>query len=41
MAGLAADHPPLRPMVTVLWALISGPTHADVELQERLMARDP
>jgi tetratricopeptide (TPR) repeat protein len=28
-------------MVTVLWALSSGPGDPDVELQERLMAKDP
>ena len=41
MANLDADHPPLRPMVSVLWALSSGPATADVELQERLMGQDP
>ncbi|MDN3356681.1 BTAD domain-containing putative transcriptional regulator [Actinomadura sp. DC4] len=41
MANLDPGHPPLRPMVTVLWAVSSGPTDADVELQERLMAQDP
>ena len=41
MTTLDEDHPPLRPMVSVLWALSSGPANADVELQERLMGRDP
>ena len=40
MAGLGEDHPPLRPMATVLWAMTSGPV-GDVTLQERLMGRDP
>jgi predicted ATPase/DNA-binding SARP family transcriptional activator len=41
MSGLDPDHPPVRPMVTVLWAVSSGPATPDIELQERLMARDP
>jgi tetratricopeptide (TPR) repeat protein len=41
MSRLGPDHPPVRPMVTVLWAISSGPTNPDIELQERLMARDP
>jgi predicted ATPase/DNA-binding SARP family transcriptional activator len=41
MSGLGPDHPPLRPMVTVLWAMSSGPATPDIELQERLMAQDP
>jgi tetratricopeptide (TPR) repeat protein len=41
LSGLAPDHPPLRPMVSVLWAQSTGPTNANVTLQERLMGRDP
>ncbi|GLY84182.1 ATP-binding protein [Actinoallomurus iriomotensis] len=37
----AGEHRPLRPVVTVMWALGIGPAEADVELQERLMSRDP
>jgi predicted ATPase/DNA-binding SARP family transcriptional activator len=40
MSGLPDDHPPLRPITTVLWALTGGPASADVEQQERLMGRD-
>ncbi|MGH3074644.1 MAG: ATP-binding protein, partial [Gaiellales bacterium] len=41
MSRLAEDHPPLRPMATVLWALSSGPAASDIALQERLMGQDP
>ncbi|WP_329256371.1 winged helix-turn-helix domain-containing protein [Actinoallomurus sp. NBC_01490] len=37
----AGEHRPLRPVVTVMWALGTGPAAADVELQERLMGHDP
>ena len=40
MSGLPGDHPPLRPITTILWALTGGPGSADVEQQERLMGRD-
>jgi predicted ATPase len=41
MSNLDEDHPPLRPMATVLWALSTGPTSGDIALQERLMSQDP
>ena len=41
MSRLADDHPPLRPMATVLWALSTGPAADDIALQERLMGQDP
>jgi tetratricopeptide (TPR) repeat protein len=41
LSGLGSEHPPLRPMVSVLWALMTGPTNTNIELQERLMGRDP
>jgi tetratricopeptide (TPR) repeat protein len=41
LSRLGPEHPPLRPMVSVLWALSTGPTDTDVELQERLMGQDP
>ncbi len=41
LSALGEDHPPLRPMATLLWAMSAGPANADVELQESLMGRDP
>jgi tetratricopeptide (TPR) repeat protein len=41
LSGLPDDHPPLRPMTTMLWAMTGGPASADVEHQERLMRQDP
>jgi predicted ATPase/DNA-binding winged helix-turn-helix (wHTH) protein len=41
MAGLGAEHRPLRPMATLLWAMSAGPANSDVELQEKMMGRDP
>jgi predicted ATPase/DNA-binding SARP family transcriptional activator len=37
----AGEHRPLRPVVTVMWALGTGPADANPELQERLMGDDP
>ena len=39
LSRLGPEHPPLRPMVSVLWALSTGPT-TDIEMQERLMGQD-
>ncbi|WP_433182572.1 BTAD domain-containing putative transcriptional regulator [Actinoallomurus sp. CA-150999] len=41
MADLGSDRPTLRPMSTLLWALNSGPSEANIELQEARMGRDP
>jgi predicted ATPase/DNA-binding SARP family transcriptional activator len=41
MADLGSDRPTLRPMSTMLWALNTGPSEANIELQEARMGRDP